>query len=161
MKLNSIFFPGAHEPQTTALKSVIQAQHKLEGQYGVDEELREMLEHMRDILADTTENVHLQKTGENVKRETETIIKKVKPPSVKYLSPEDRKIIVDGSYHSIKKFDSAENYERESYVALLTAEVRRHFIEEKNIKDEFTESDNVIKFINATVGRVARELFIS
>ena len=119
-----------------------------------------MLEHMRDILADTTENVHLQKTGENTKRETETIIKKVKSPSVKYLSPEDRKIIVDGSYHSIKKFDSAENYEPESYKALLTAEVRRHFIEEKNIKDEFTDSDNVIKFINATVGRVTKELSI-
>ena len=58
-------------------------------------------------------------------------------------------------------FDSADNYERESYISLLTAEVRRHFIEEKNIQDEFTDSDNVIKFINATVGRVARELSIN
>ena len=120
-----------------------------------------MLEHMRDILADTTENIHIQKTGENIKRESETILKKVKTPSVKYLSAEDRKIIVDGSYHSMKKFDSAENYERESYIALLTAEVRRHYMEEKNIKDEFTDSDNLIKFINATVGRITRELFIA
>ena len=115
------------------------------------------MEYMRDILADITENVHLQKTGQNAKMEKETIMKKVKNHSVKYLSPEDRKIIVDGSYHSMKKFDSAENYERESYISLLTAEVRRHFMEEKNIPDEFTDSDNVIKFIKATVGRVIRE----
>ena len=113
---------------------------------------------MREILSDTSENVHIQKTGKNMKR-VETIMKG-KNPSVKYLSAEDKKIIVDGSYHSVKKFDSAENYERESYISLLTAEVRRHFIEEKNIQDEFTDSDNVIKFINATVGRVTRELSI-
>ena len=117
------------------------------------------MEHMRDILVDTSENVHIGKRGQNMKRE-EPIREKVKIPSVKYLSAEDRKIIVDGSYHSMKKFDSAENYGRESYIALLTAEVRRHFMEEKNIPDEFTDSDNVIKFINATVGRVTRELSI-
>ena len=119
-----------------------------------------MLEHMRDILADTTQNIHIQK-ARGLKRESGTITKNMKNPSVKYLSAEDRKIIVDGSYHSMKKFDSAENYERESYIALLTAEVRRHYMEEKNIKDEFTDSDNLIRFIHATVGRVTRELFIS
>ena len=120
-----------------------------------------MLEHMRDILADTTENVHLQKTGESVKKENMTIIKKVKNPSGKYLSPEDRKIIVDGSYHSMKKFDFAENYERESYLSLLAAEVRRHFVEEKNIPDDFTDNDNVIRFIKATVGRITKESSVS
>ena len=119
-----------------------------------------MLEHMREILSDTSENVHIQTIGKNIKSD-EKITRKGKNPSVRYISAEDKKIIVDGSYHSVKKFDSAENYERESYISLLTAEVRRHFIEEKNIQDEFTDSDNVIKFINATVGRVARELSIN
>jgi len=155
---NLLKWKGAHEPQTTALIKVTQAQRKLESHDYGNERLRDMLEHMRDILEDTTENVHIQKTGQNMKTEKEIIIKKVKNPSVKYLSAEDRKIIVDGSYHSMKKFDSVENYERESYVALLAAEVRRHYIEEKHIKDEFTESDNVIKFINATVGRVVKGL---
>ena len=151
-----LYLSGAHEPQTSALRKVAQAQRKLESHDDGNEELREMLENMRDILEDTTENVHIQQTGQNMKTEKETIPKKVKNPSVKYLSAEDRKLIVDGSYHSMKKFDSVENYEQESYIALLAAEVRRHYIEEKNIKDEFTESDNVIRFINATVGRVIK-----
>jgi hypothetical protein len=158
---NLLKWKGAHEPQTTALTKVTQAQRKLGSENEGAEEVRDMLEHMRDILADTTENVHLQQTGENVKKQHVRIIKKVKNPSVKYLSAEDRKIIVDGSYHSMKKFDFAENYERESYISLLAAEVRRHFIEEKNIPDDFTDSDNVIKFINATVGRITRETSFS
>ena len=153
----NFIFTGAHEPQTTSLEKITEAQHRLESQNDENKEVKEMFEHMRDILVDTSENVQMAKIGQNMARE-ETVRKKVKIPSVKYLSAEDRKIIVDGSYHSMKKFDSAENYGREPYIALLTAEVRRHFVEEKNIQDEFTESDNVIKFINATIRRITKEL---
>ena len=68
-------------------------------------------------------------------------------------------IISDGITHSITKFDSADNYRKETYLTMLKAEVRRHFIEEKSIKDEFSENDNVIKYINFKVDAMSTNFY--
>ena len=105
-----------------------------------------MFDILRGVLTDTEENINIQK-----KRIGSNKQKNAKTPSNKYLSEEDIKIILDGIDHSKTKYDCIENYERNTYLSLLKTEVRRHFIEEKNITDVFTENDSVIKFINSIV----------
>jgi len=136
---------GAHQPQTNALKHVTEAREKLE-QISSNRELSLVFDILRGVLTDTEENINIQK-----KRIGSNKQKNAKTPSNKYLSEEDIKIILDGIDHSKTKYDCIENYERNTYLSLLKTEVRRHFIEEKNITDVFTENDSVIKFINSIV----------
>ena len=74
----------------------------------------------------------------------------------------DRKLIVDGVRHSMKKFDYIETYteDKESglqkYTNLLIDEVRRHYFEEKKIEDNLGENDPVLEFIKETVTKIVR-----
>ena len=136
------------------MKNVTEAKHELE-KMDTNRELTEMFDILSDVLSDKTENIQLQKL-EKSKKKNRNKQEKVGRENNKYLSSSDITIINDGVSHSVKKFDSSDNYGSETYLSLLKTEVRRHFIEEKSIKDEFSDDDNVIKFINAMVERMAR-----
>ena len=145
-----IFLAGAHEHQTNALNQVSEARDKLE-KISSNKELNKVFDILGAVLIDTEENIQIQK-----KKQGPVKKRKGKTPSDKYLTQEDINIIINGVQHSQTKFDCIENYERKTYLSLLKTEVRRHFIEEKNITDKFTENDNVIKFISAMVEKITQ-----
>jgi len=145
---NILKWKGAHEHQTNALNQVIEARDKLE-KISSNKELNKVFDILGAVLIDTEENIQIQR-----KKQGPVKKRKGKTPSDKYLTQEDINIIINGVQHSQTKFDCIENYERKTYLSLLKTEVRRHFIEEKNITDKFTENDNVIKFISAMVEKI-------
>ena len=72
------------------------------------------------------------------------------------VSPEDKKLINLGVYHSMKKFDDIEtwliNSSIDTYIKILQEETRKHYMEEKPVGDKV--EDEVIAFINATVVQI-------
>ena len=83
-------------------------------------------------------------------------IKKGKARHSGGVSPEDKKLINLGVYHSMKKFDDIEtwliNGSIDTYIKILQEETRKHYVEEKPVGDKV--EDEVITFINATVTQI-------
>ena len=83
-------------------------------------------------------------------------IRKVKARHSGGVSPEDKKLINLGVYHSMKKFDDIEtwliNSSIDTYIKILQEETRKHYMEEKPVGDKV--EDEVIAFINATVVQI-------
>mgnify|MGYP007045147917 CR=1 FL=1 len=84
-------------------------------------------------------------------------IKKGKARHGGVVSPEDKKMINLGVYHSMKKFDDIEtwliNGSIEAYIMILQDETRKHYVEEKPVVGDKVE-DEVVTFINATVAQI-------
>ena len=71
----------------------------------------------------------------------------------------DKKLIVDGIYHSMRKFDDIESFKvsedgLENYIKILRDEVRKHYVEEKKIEDNLEDDNPILKFINDTVKKI-------
>merc|ERR1712012_390813 len=69
------------------------------------------------------------------------------------------KLIVDGIYHSMRKFDDIESFTLsedglENYIKILRDEVRKHYVEEKKIEDNLEDDNPILKFINDTVKNI-------
>jgi hypothetical protein len=71
-------------------------------------------------------------------------------------------IILQGVFHSQKKFDCVEEYVKkgeqylEEYINTLIKEVRKHMAEEKSDIDGVDEDDNIMAFIRHKVNDVIR-----
>ena len=100
-------------------------------------------------------------------RRLETIKKgkaKNKKNDVGGVSPDDKKMINLGIYHSMKKFDDIATYSAkgtigiETYIKILQDEARKHYVEEKPVGDNSLVEDKVVTFINASVVQIVRKL---
>ena len=80
------------------------------------------------------------------------------------VSPDDKKMINLGIYHSMKKFDDITTYSTkgtigiETYIKILQDEARKHYVEEKPVRDNSVVEDKVVTFINASVVQIVRKL---
>ena len=72
----------------------------------------------------------------------------------------DKRLVVDGIHHSMRKFDDIETYKKteddlEKYITMLRNEVRRHYVEEKQIEDNLEDDNPILEFINDVVKKIA------
>ena len=111
--------------------------------------------------ADSSINVKVRENEEAKKRKKKE--KKQESESGEGRRPVDRadsKLIIEGVHHSMKKFDNFDVYKEngsegvEKYIATLQEETRKHFVEEKQITDNFSEDDPIITFINSIVRKI-------
>jgi len=79
------------------------------------------------------------------------------------VSPDDKKMINHGIYHSMNKFDDIATYSAEGsvgieiYIKLLQDEAKKHYVEEKPIVDNVVD-EKVVTFINTSVVKIVRKL---
>ena len=79
------------------------------------------------------------------------------------VSPDDKKMINHGIYHSMNKFDDIAAYSAkgtfgiETYIKLLQDEAKKHYVEEKPIVDNVVD-EKVVTFINTSVVKIVRKL---
>ena len=71
----------------------------------------------------------------------------------------DKRMIVDGVHHSMRKFDDIDTYKVEEggldrYITILRSEVRRHYVEEKKIEDNLEDDNPILEFINDAVKKI-------
>ena len=158
---------GAQEHQPTAHEALGQVISLLEADTEVGEEVSTFYRNLHEVAqADSCVNEkvkenELNKSNKKAKNQTKKQSNgEQKNKTERHVGKNDMKLIVDGVYHSMKKFDDLEVYKEngdegiQNYITILQEESRRHFIEEKHIMDNFTEDDEVIKFINATVTKI-------
>eukprot|EP00092_Neocalanus_flemingeri_P102621 GFUD01131263.1.p1 GENE.GFUD01131263.1~~GFUD01131263.1.p1 ORF type:complete len:403 (-),score=135.46 GFUD01131263.1:46-1254(-) len=155
---------GAHELQPAAHEKALKADDLIQDA-DVHEDLKKAFSCLREVITDTSQNKHVNKKSKepktnneeteisktNLKRKTE------QPQKGKYLSKVDKEIILQGTFHSQKKFDCLEEYVKkgkeylEEYANNLIKEVRKHLAEEKNEFEDVDEDDNIIAFIRYKV----------
>ena len=88
------------------------------------------------------------------------------PTKGKYLSKLDKEIILQGTFHSQKKFYCVEVYVKkgkqylEEYTDNLVREVRIHLAEEKSDYDGVEEDDNIMAFIRIKVTGIIRSQMV-
>ena len=158
---------GAQEHQPTAHEALGEVISLLEADTEVGEEVSTFYRNLHEVAqADSCVNEkvkenELNKSNKKAKNQTKKQSNgEQKNKTERHVGKNDMKLIVDGVYHSMKKFDDLEVYKEngdegiQNYITILQEESRRHFIEEKHIMDNFTEDDEVIKFINATVTKI-------
>ena len=158
---------GAQEHQPTAHEALAEVISLLEADTEVGEEVSTFYRNLHEVAqADSCVNEkvkenELNKSNKKAKNQTKKQSNgEQKNKTERHVGKNDMKLIVDGVYHSMKKFDDLEVYKEngdegiQNYITILQEESRRHFIEEKHIMDNFTEDDEVIKFINATVTKI-------
>jgi len=102
-----------------------------------------------------------------VKQETPKRLENVAKPKKDFgdgFSPDDKKMIIHGIYHSMNKFDDIAIYSAkgsigiETYIKILQDESWKHFVEEKMITDPFESENEVVKFINLSVVKIVNKL---
>ena len=158
---------GAQEHQPTAHEALAEVISLLEADTEVGEEVSTFYRNLHEVAqADSCVNEkvkenELNKSNKKAKNQTKKQSNgEQKNKTERHVGKNDMKLIVDGVYHSMKKFDDLDVYKEngdegiQNYITILQEESRRHFIEEKHIMDNFTEDDEVIKFINATVTKI-------
>ena len=158
---------GAQEHQPAAHAALGEVITLLEADTEVGEEVRTFYRNLNEVAqADSCVNGkvkenELNKSNKKAKNQTKKQANgEQKNKTETHVDRNDMKLIVDGVYHSMKKFDDLDVYKEngdegiQNYIIILQEESRRHFIEEKHIMDNFTEDDEVIKFINATVAKI-------
>ena len=158
---------GAQEHQPTAHEALAEVISLLEADTEVGEEVSTFYRNLHEVAqADSCVNEKVKENELNKSnKKAKNLTKKQsngeqKNKTERHVGKNDMKLIVDGVYHSMKKFDDLEVYKEngdegiQNYITILQEESRRHFIEEKHIMDNFTEDDEVIKFINATVTKI-------
>ena len=158
---------GAQEHQPSAHEALAEVISLLEADTEVGEEVSTFYRNLHEVAqADSCVNEkvkenELNKSNKKAKNQTKKQSNgEQKNKTERHVGKNDMKLIVDGVYHSMKKFDDLEVYKEngdegiQNYITILQEESRRHFIEEKHIMDNFTEDDEVIKFINATVTKI-------
>ena len=153
---------GPQEPQPNAIATTKNAIHLIDNE-SIEGNLRVLFEHLKEVAeADSDINPHV-KERLNFKKEkhAEVRIKENEKKNLKkQLLNADKRLVVDGIHHSMRKFDDIETYKKteddlEKYITMLRNEVRRHYVEEKQIEDNLEDDNPILEFINDVVKKIA------
>ena len=156
-----IKWKGAQEYQPNAFKEIHKICNLIESEK-IEGKIKILFENLKAVAtADSDVN-----PGVNEKNKVKLTVKKPSTGKEKPMSQldMDRRLIVDGVYHSMKKFDDIENYKQrkdggiDTYINILTDEVKRHYIEEKEIKGKLKETDPIIELIKTTVKKIVTRI---
>ena len=117
---------------------------------------------MKEVAETNSEINPLVKEKLNFKKEKRVEVRvkeNVKKNLENSLLNADKRMIVDGIHHSMRKFDDINTYKVEEggldrYIAILRSEVRRHYVEEKKIEDNLEDDDPILEFINDAVKKI-------
>ena len=153
---------GPQEPQPSAIATTENAINLIENE-SIEGNLRVLFEHLKEVAeADSDINPHV-KERLNFKKEKHAEVRineNEKKNLEKHVLNADKRLIVDGIHHSMRKFDDIETYKKteddlEKYIKMLRNEVRRHYVEEKQIEDNLEDDDPILEFINDVVKKIA------
>ena len=156
-----IKWKGAQEYQPNAFKEIHKICNLIESEK-IEGKIKILFENLKAVAtADSDVN-----PGVNEKNKVKLTVKKPSTGKEKPMSQldMDRRLIVDGVYHSMKKFDDIENYKQrkdggiDTYINILTDEVKRHYIEEKEIKGKLKETDPIMELIKTTVKKIVTRI---
>eukprot|EP00092_Neocalanus_flemingeri_P053099 GFUD01062302.1.p1 GENE.GFUD01062302.1~~GFUD01062302.1.p1 ORF type:complete len:398 (-),score=107.74 GFUD01062302.1:36-1229(-) len=158
-----IKWKAAHEWQPIAQKSALRANELIQNA-DVHDDLKKMFKSLEEVITDTSENKHsIKKPNIDTPEKSKPLVnRKSKTTTRKFLSNVDKEIILQGTFHSQKKFDCIEVYIKKGeeylaeYINNLIKEVRRHLAEEKGEFDGLEENDNILAFIRYTVNNVIK-----
>ena len=153
---------GPQEPQPRAIATTENAINLIENE-SIEGNLRVLFEHLKEVAeADSDINPHV-KERLNFKKEKHAEVRineNEKKNLEKHVLNADKRLIVDGIHHSMRKFDDIETYKKteddlEKYITMLRNEVRRHYVEEKQIEDNLEDDNPILEFINDVVKKIA------
>ena len=153
---------GPQEPQPRAIATTENAINLIENE-SIEGNLRVLFEHLKEVAeADSDVNPHV-KERLNFKKEKHAEVRineNEKKNLEKHVLNADKRLIVDGIHHSMRKFDDIETYKKteddlEKYITMLRNEVRRHYVEEKQIEDNLEDDNPILEFINDVVKKIA------
>ena len=153
---------GPQEPQPSAIATTENAINLIENE-SIEGNLRVLFEHLKEVAeADSDINPHV-KERLNFKKEKHAEVRineNEKKNLEKHVLNADKRLIVDGIHHSMRKFDDIETYKKteddlEKYITMLRNEVRRHYVEEKQIEDNLEDDNPILEFINDVVKKIA------
>ena len=153
---------GPQEPQPNAIVTTKDAIKLIENE-SIEGNLRVLFEHLKEVAeADSDINPHV-KERLNFKKEKHAEVRineNEKKNLEKHVLNADKRLIVDGIHHSMRKFDDIETYKKteddlEKYITMLRNEVRRHYVEEKQIEDNLEDDNPILEFINFAVKKIA------
>ena len=153
---------GAQEHQPAATTALTKVINLLDQDPEVGDNIKTFYRNLHEVAqADSSINVKVRENEEAKKRKKKE--KKQESESGEGRRPVDRadsKLIIEGVHHSMKKFDNFDVYKEngsegvEKYITTLQEETRKHFVEEKQITDNFSEDDPIITFINSIVRKI-------
>ena len=153
---------GPQEPQPNAIVTTKDAIKLIENE-SIEGNLRVLFEHLKEVAeADSDINPHV-KERLNFKKEKHAEVRineNEKKNLKKQVLNADKRLVVDGIHHSMRKFDDIETYKKteddlEKYITMLRNEVRRHYVEEKQIEDNLEDDNPILEFINDVVKKIA------
>ena len=168
---------GAHEVQPVAVQNLSNVVELIKNkEIFVVDEVKMFYNNLRDVAFVGSDTNPLVKNSKNKKHNNNNnnnnninnnnnnnnnnnINKKTKT-----VSSNDKKMIIDGIYHSMGKFDDIAHYsakgsnEIEKYIKLLQDESMKHYIEEKLIGEDFEDKENVTNFINSSVVSIVNKM---
>ena len=153
---------GPQEPQPSAIATTENAINLIENE-SIEGNLRVLFEHLKEVAeADSDINPHV-KERLNFKKEKHAEVRineNEKKNLKKQVLNADKRLVVDGIHHSMRKFDDIETYKKteddlEKYITMLRNEVRRHYVEEKQIEDNLEDDNPILEFINDVVKKIA------
>ena len=153
---------GPQEPQPRAIATTENAINLIENE-SIEGNLRVLFEHLKEVAeADSDINPHV-KERLNFKKEKHAEVRineNEKKNLEKQVLNADKRLVVDGIHHSMRKFDDIETYKKteddlEKYITMLRNEVRRHYVEEKQIEDNLEDDNPILEFINDVVKKIA------
>jgi len=155
---------GPQEPQPNAVRETKNAIKLIDGE-NIEGSLRNLFQNLNEVAeADSEINPYLKERLKfKKKKHTEVRVKEREKKNLeKQVLNEDKRLIIDGIHHSMKKFDDIETYNvteagLDSYSAMLGNEVRRHYVEEKKIEDNFEVDHPILEFINDAVQKIVRK----
>ena len=152
---------GPQEPQPNAIVTTKDAIKLIENE-SIGGNLRVLFEHLKEVAETNSEiNPHVkEKLNFKKEKRVEVRVKEnVKKNLENPLLNADKRMIVDGIHHSMRKFDDIDTYKVEEggldrYITILRSEVRRHYVEEKKIEDNLGDDDPILEFINDAVKKI-------
>ena len=153
---------GPQEPQPSAIATTENAINLIENE-SIEGNLRVLFKHLKEVAEAASDiNPHV-KERLNFKKEKHAEVRineNEKKNLEKHVLNADKRLIVDGIHHSMRKFDDIETYKKteddlEKYITMLRNEVRRHYVEEKQIEDNLEDDNPILEFINDVVKKIA------
>ena len=158
---------GAQEHQPAATTALTKVINLLDQDPELGDNIKTFYRNLHEVAqADSSVNVKVRENEEAKKRkkmERKQKSGETESGEGRRPGPVDRadsKLIIEGVHHSMKKFDDLAVYKEngsdgvEKYIRTLQEETRKHFVEEKEIADNFSEDDPVITFINSIVRKI-------
>jgi len=151
---------GPQEPQPSAVTETKNALKLIEDE-NLDGSLKVLFQYLNEVAeADSEINPHVkEKLKFKKEKHAEVRVKEKESKNLeKQVLNADKRLIVDGIHHSMRKFDDIETYKvkedgLDNYITILRNEVRKHYVEEKKIEDNL-EDNPILEFINDTVKKI-------